>query len=244
MSDERQSPRVDPEPSDNIDPVLPDRPRIWPETPRPLKTQVKRPMDEWLQEFSQRITESEGTTSAPSVRRRRARGLARLIPSPARPQPMSGRRAPDVSPQPPDERRRGRRRRGRGGPMTGGSSPNDTQQGGPSTATPERHDGERRRSRRGHRPRGGGKNPAERLKRPPGTDAPLGSAGEARPVIRGPREPANGVERREGQGPPAAGGETPHRRRRGRGRRGRGRGGAAPGGGGGSPPSGGTSPAQ
>ena len=223
-ADERRPPAVDPEPTDMIDPVLPDRPRIWPETPRPLKTQVKRPMEEWLEEFSQRISQSSGG-SEPTIKRRRARGLARLIPTPARTEPEPARRGrPAAAFEPGQEQRRGRRRRGGrgrsggGGPVLGSTRAADPAAQGTGTERPPQ---DRRRSGRRQRPRGKGTSPL------PGP--PRQGEGEQRP----PR--AEGPSSASG-----AGGQAQRHRRRGRGRRGRGRGGGSSGPGpqpgGGAPP--------
>src|SRR5438094_10399722 len=60
-----------------------DRPRVWPEAPRPLKPQLKRPLEEWLDDFSTRIKDQDARPSRDQTsRRRRPRGLARIVPVP------------------------------------------------------------------------------------------------------------------------------------------------------------------
>ena len=79
---------VEPEPTDADpapDAIRPDRPRIWPEEPRAPKPQIKRPLEEWLAEWDDRVRQHEGRPNQPT-RRRRPRGLDRLVPVTARPE--------------------------------------------------------------------------------------------------------------------------------------------------------------
>src|SRR5205814_6164517 len=109
---------VEPEPTDADPPpeaIRPDRPRIWPEEPRAPRPQIKRPMEEWLAEFEERVRHQDAHPREQPSRRRRPRGLARIVPAAARPEPPRK----DVvaergGPLPADQQRRGRRRR-RGG---------------------------------------------------------------------------------------------------------------------------------
>ena len=59
-----------------------DRPLIWPEAPRPIKQPVKRPLEEWLQEFTERLGREPEPQDRSVTRRRRPRGLDRLVPAP------------------------------------------------------------------------------------------------------------------------------------------------------------------
>src|SRR5205807_8050414 len=101
-----------------------DRPRVWPETPRPLKPQLKRPLEEWLEEFVTRIKDQDARPSRlEPARRRRPRGLARIVPAPSG---ASGTRRPrqeatDAGAE--RGRRRGRRRGRDGGQAEGSASP-------------------------------------------------------------------------------------------------------------------------
>src|SRR2546428_12983949 len=89
MSDLPPELAVEPDPAD-ADPrpeaVRPDRPRIWPEEPRAPRPQIKRPMEEWLAEFEERVRQDPHPREQPS-RRRRARGLARIVPAAAPAEP-------------------------------------------------------------------------------------------------------------------------------------------------------------
>src|SRR5205085_1546491 len=75
---------IEPEPTD-ADPapetIRPDRPRIWPEEPRAPRPQIKRPMEEWLAEFEERVKQSDPRSREQPGRRRRPRGLARIVPA-------------------------------------------------------------------------------------------------------------------------------------------------------------------
>src|SRR5213079_3168971 len=95
--------------------IRPDRPRIWPEEPRAPRPQIKRPMEEWLAEFEERVRHQDAHPREQPSRRRRPRGLARIVPAAARPEPprkdvVAERGGPLLA----DQQRRGRRRR-RGG---------------------------------------------------------------------------------------------------------------------------------
>jgi hypothetical protein len=192
---------VEPEPTDTDPPpeaLRSDRPRIWPEEPRAPRPQVKRPMDEWLVEFEARVKDSESRPREPASRRRRPRGLARILPVPAR----ADRPRPERVVQEPSEEvgtgrpRRGRRRRrgsGRGAAASG--------------AQPAQPSG--RTSRQGPpRPRGSQpRRPQPGRDRRPGPD-------DASP----PQNPSGGDQSRSSS---TVQGSNPHGRRR---RRGRGRG--------------------
>ena len=78
-----------------------DRPLIWPESPRPIKQPVKRPLEDWLQEFSERLSREPVAQDRSITRRRRARGLDRILP------------APQLARGEEPGRRRGREQRGR-----------------------------------------------------------------------------------------------------------------------------------
>src|ERR1700686_3020526 len=115
---------VEPEPTD-ADPapeaVRPERPRIWPEEPRAPRPQIKRPMEEWLAEFDERVKLVDAHPREQPSRRRRPRGLARIVPVAARPErPRETAGAETGRPSTPDQQRRGRRRR-RGGGGGGGA---------------------------------------------------------------------------------------------------------------------------
>src|SRR5207244_811462 len=78
---------VQPEPTDADPPpeaIRPDRPRIWPEEPRAPRPQIKRPMEEWLAEFEERVKHQDPHAREQPSRRRRPRGLARIVPAPVR----------------------------------------------------------------------------------------------------------------------------------------------------------------
>src|SRR5437867_1512994 len=104
---------VEPEPTDADPPpeaIRPDRPRIWPEEPRAPRPQIKRPMDEWLSEFEERVRHQDPRPREQPSRRRRPRGLARIVPAPARPeQPRKEVSAERGRPEPADQQGRGRR---------------------------------------------------------------------------------------------------------------------------------------
>src|ERR1700687_2130244 len=111
---------VEPEPTDADPPPeagRPDRPRIWPEEPRAPRPQIKRPMEEWLPECEDGVKQQDGRPREQPSRRRRPRGLARIVPAAAVPRPE---RPPDRargesgSAQPGDQQRRGPRQRGGG----------------------------------------------------------------------------------------------------------------------------------
>jgi len=217
---------VEPEPTD-ADPlpeaIRPARSRIWPEEPRAPRPQIKRSMEEWLAEFDERVKQVDARPREQPSRRRRPRGLARIVPVSARPErPRETAGAETGRPSTPDQQRRGRRR-GRGG---GGSE--RSSQGG----QPQQIQGQARPQRATPRgPRGNA----------PHRPSPAKGEGEVR---RGnpPRRPS--PPRPEGDlpgRPPRGEGDVQKRRRR-RGR-GRGRGprpdGSPPGGG---PPSAGPPP--
>src|SRR2546421_717186 len=96
---------VEPEPTDADPPpeaIRPDRPRIWPEEPRAPRPQIKRPMEEWLSEFEARVRDQPAPPREQGTRRRRPRGLARILPA-AQPaagavQPTASRRRATVQP--------------------------------------------------------------------------------------------------------------------------------------------------
>src|SRR6202165_467981 len=73
---EPEPPRADP-PQEAI---RPERPRIWPEEPRAPRPQIKRPMEEWLAEFDERVKQVDARPREQPSRRRRPRGLARILP--------------------------------------------------------------------------------------------------------------------------------------------------------------------
>src|SRR6202165_4256909 len=110
---------VEPEPTDADPPpeaIRPERPRIWPEEPRAPRPQIKRPMEEWLADSDGRFKQGDARPREQPSRRRRPRGLARIVPvvaRPERPRDAAGadtRRAAAPGPQRP----------GRGGPGGGG----------------------------------------------------------------------------------------------------------------------------
>src|SRR2546428_1591480 len=66
--------------------IVPDRPRVWPEAPRAPRPQIKRPLEEWLADFTDRVKASDASPNqqASLIRRRRPKGLDRLVPAPTR----------------------------------------------------------------------------------------------------------------------------------------------------------------
>ncbi len=73
---------VEPEPTDADPPpeaIRPERPRIWPEEPRAPRPQIKRSMEEWLAEFDERVKQVDARPREQPSRRRRPRGLARIV---------------------------------------------------------------------------------------------------------------------------------------------------------------------
>jgi len=139
---------VEPEPTDADPPpeaIRPDRPRIWPEEPRAPRPQIKRPMEEWLAEFEERVKHQDPHAREQPSRRRRPRGLARIVPAPVRlEQPRKDATAERGRPEPADQQPRGRRRRrgGRGLPPAQPESVQGKAQSRPPVAP----------SRRGYRP--------------------------------------------------------------------------------------------
>ena len=230
MSEEEKQFDRQPAPEGGEAPLAPgDRPRIWPETPRPLKTQVKRPLEEWLEDFVTRLKDQEARPSRDQpTRRRRPRGLARIIPVPA------GAPAQRPRPQGPEEvaepGRRSRRRRGRGGRGSPGGQGAPGRQGG--KGAPGGQGGQNDLSMQGGqndlsmqggqsgpveapaagRVRAGGPRRSQRPQRPPrrprsqGQPGPLGAPGAA--STGAPSTP----------GPGSEGDRRRRRRRRGRGR--------------------------
>jgi translation initiation factor IF-2 len=194
---------VEHEPTDSdppVDAVRTDRPRIWPEEPRPPRPQIKRPMEDWLAEFEERVKQQPAGGRDQVTRRRRPRGLARIAPV-VQPQ-RAERPSPSGAPAQPGEQRRGRRRRrgsgrGQGQPQTSGAQPQPSR----SPRTPE----------------GQPQRPPRKGNRPPRTNAPSGQSEAGRP----PRVDGDGADamrrrRRRGRGrgrggrgpqsPPGAGG--------------------------------------
>ena len=143
---------LQPEPTDAdpLDAIRPDRPRIWPETPRPLKPQIKRPLEDWLSEFAERVRQQDATPGKTSLeRRRRPRGLARLIPVP----PRTEQSRPEGEPLPPARRGRGRRRgRDRSGQPAKPAQPQSQAPGQRGGRGPSRGEQAGRGRPRGQRP--------------------------------------------------------------------------------------------
>src|SRR5207249_11533816 len=167
--------------------------------PRAPRPQIKRPMEEWLAEFEERVRQDPHPREQPS-RRRRPRGLARIVPAAARPEPPRK----DVvaergRPLPADQQRRGRRRR-RGGRGLPPGQP-EASQGQPQARPPVAP------SRRRDRPY------------PPPRPSPArgeGESGRRPPPARGGGGSGNRPSPAKGENrAPAA----PNRRRRRRGRR-------------------------
>src|ERR1700730_8033450 len=104
---------VEPEPSDADPPpeaIRPERPRIWPEEPRAPRPQIKRPMEEGLGVFAERVKQVAARPREQLSRRRRPRGLARIVPVVARPErPRDAAGVETGSPSAPDQQGRGRR---------------------------------------------------------------------------------------------------------------------------------------
>ena len=151
---------LQPEPTDPdpLDAIRPDRPRIWPETPRPLKTQIKRPLEDWLSDFTERVRQQDAKPGGkiPVERRRRPRGLARLIPVPLRTEPSR----PEGEPPPPARRGRGRRRgRDRSGQPTKPAQPQLQAPGQRGGRGPSRGEQAGRGRPRGQRPQQAGQQP-------------------------------------------------------------------------------------
>src|SRR6202521_701110 len=109
---------VEPEPTDADPPPeagRPERPRIWPEEPRAPRPQIKRPMEEWLAEFEERGKQVDARPHEPPSRRRRPRGLARIVPVVARPErPRDAAGAENGRHVDPEQQRSVRSRPGRG----------------------------------------------------------------------------------------------------------------------------------
>src|SRR5207253_3597034 len=169
----------------------------------------KRPMEEWLAEFEERVRHQDAHPREQPSRRRRPRGLARIVPAAARLEPPRK----DVVAErgralPADQQRRGRRRRrgGRGLPPGQPEAVQDQAQTRPPVAP----------SRRRDRPY------------PPPRPSPARGEGES-----GRRPPPARGEGESGKRPSPAKGESrpPQETNRRRRRRGRGRGrGQRPGG--------------
>ena len=220
---------VEPEPTDADPPPeagRPERPRIWPEEPRAPRPQIKRPMEEWLAEFEERGKQVDARPHEPPSRRRRPRGLARIVPVVARPErPRDAAGAETGRSAAPDQQRRGRRRRRSGGGGAAGdrSGPGGQPQQIQGQARPQRGTPRRRGT---PPPRTSGGTPAPR---------PSPARGEGDRPVRPPRTEGDAR-------PPSGDARDPNRRRRRRGR-GRGRGprpnGPPPSGG---PPSSGPAP--
>lgn len=191
---------VEPEPTDSDPPpdaIRSDRPRIWPTEPRPPRPQIKRPMEEWLDEFEQRVKAQPASGREMITRRRRPRGLARIVPVVEPPRVERGRPAAQPG-QPGEPRGRRRRRRGSGR----GAAPGSASGQAPEPQTlPPRQPQAQLRTRRRRRGRGPSSPPNSAANQGPGQ-------GQA---VRPPS--AEGIE-----------GQQRRRRRRGRGR-GRGQGG-------------------
>jgi hypothetical protein len=203
---------VESEPTDSDPPpeaVRPDRPRIWPEEPRAPRPQIKRPMEEWLAEFEARVREQPVPARDQGTRRRRPRGLARILP--VAPPPRTERPRPDEVPAQPSEPRRGRRRRRGSGRGQEQGQPADSAL---QQARPPRT-GQRRGPRSGRRdsPRGGTPGAANAT---PRRDRPSPPSSQASPGP--PRDGEGGFNRRRrrrgrgrGRGPQPGGGSNPSR---------------------------------
>ena len=163
--------------------IPPDRPRVWPETPRPPRPQVKRPLDDWLNDFTERIKQHDARARERShrdrvERHRRPRGLARIIPIPI----TSEKQRPEAEARAGPLERRGRRRtKVASAPTRGDRQP----------AQPEPH--RDRRRRRGRRPH------VVRPESPPPTNTPRtqpelrdGGGGQRRSRRRGRRRRPRG----------------------------------------------------
>src|SRR6202162_457285 len=193
---------VEPEPTDADPPpeaVRPERPRIWPEEPRAPRPQIKRPMEEWLAGSDERVNQVDAPPREQPSRRRRPRGLARIVPVTARPEPPRETAGAETGrPATPDQQRRGRRRRrGGGGGGAGGdrSAPRRPPQPGPGQAGPHRGT-PRRQSSSSQRPPGapGRQRGPDRRPNPPRDGNPLanpssGSEGQLRPPSGGRGSP-------------------------------------------------------
>jgi hypothetical protein len=215
---------VEPEPTDSDPPpesIRPDRPRIWPEEPRAPRPQIKRPMEEWLAEFEQRLKDHPGGQKEMATRRRRPRGLARIVPAIAPARTAERTPAAPASGQPGDHRRGRRRRRGSGRGQPAPAGQGQAPQASPSEVRSQRPQpqGGRQGRRRGGQRAGSPTTEIERINRPQ-PEAPPGTSRE--------QGDAQGPRRRR-------------RRGRGRGRRGPGGSGPSAGGDGGS---GGSGPAS
>lgn len=193
-----------------------DRPRIWPETPRPLKTQVKRPLEEWLEDFVTRLKDQDARPSRDqSTRRRRPRGLARIIPVPAG--APAQRPSPQASEEGAEPGRRSRRRRGRGGrgqSAQGGQSPQGAQggQGGQNGPSDRSAGGGQAEASSAGRARAGDPQRSQRPPRRSRRPRPQGAQGPP----AAPRGASTGAP--STAGPIPEGDRTRRRRRRGRGR--------------------------
>ena len=178
-------------------------------------------MEEWLAEFDERVKQMDARPRELPSRRRRPRGLARIVPVTARPErPRETSGAETGRAAAPEQQRRGRRRRrggGGGGDRSGQGVPSQPTQG---QARPQR--GTARRQSSSSQPQPG----APRRQRDPNRRQPP-------PPRPSPTKGEGDVPGR----PPTGDAGDPNRRRR---RRGRGRGrGPRPNG---PPPSGGPPP--
>ncbi len=187
---------LQPEPTDSdpLDAIRSDRPRIWPETARPLKPQIKRPLEDWLEDFTERVRQQDAKPGKTSIeRRRRPRGLARLIPVPLRTEQIR----PEGEPPPPTRRGRGRRRgRDRSGQPAKPAQPQSQPPGPRGGRGPSRGEQGGRGRPRGQRPQ-----QASQQQQQPGTGP--GQGGEREPGYRRGRRRSRGRRRGTGgQAPP------------------------------------------
>ncbi len=203
---------VEHEPTDADPPpeaIRPDRPRIWPEEPRPPRPQIKRPMEDWLAEFEQRVRDQPASGRESPTRRRRPRGLARIVPAiqPERARPQA------VPTQGGEQRRGRRRRRGGGGRAEGASAAQEqvtTAKPGPARQPRPQHQPPRQGRRRGGPRPPATADGAPRDSRP--SDGPRPSTprdGDPNQAHRRRRRRGRGRGRPGGGGAPNPGGAAP-----------------------------------
>lgn len=204
------------EPTDSDPPpeaIRTDRPRIWPQEPRAPRPQIKRPMEEWLVEFEERVKQQDAHPREQPPRRRRPRGLARIVPAAPPPRPERA-RTEGARPQPSEAQPRGRRRR------RGGGRP-QAQAGEASSGPAQTQPRPPRQSGMTGRRRGRDRSLSSRGTMPPARPSPPKGEGEF------PGRPPRGQGGSPPESLPRGEGDFPRRRRR----RGRGRGrGPRPGG--------------
>ena len=224
MSDLQPEGVVEPEPNDPdpaADVIRPDRPRIWPEEPRAPKPQIKRPLEDWLVEWDDRVQKNDGRISQPN-RRRRPRGLDRLIPINTRPERPP---ASEVPARGGGGSGGGGRRRRRGGGGGGGGGTGNAA-AGTSAGSQTQHQPRSGQRQRGQQPGRQGQGQQQQPRGNQQQPRPPRQMGQTR------RGPEGGQDRRPPPTPPPAsdgspgsrppqGQGDPNRRRR---RRGRGRG--------------------